>query len=55
MSTGEYGRDEEPGRLLAGRYRVLAQLGRGNTNVFVSDVYISGGDNDQPLPGLPVC
>ncbi|WP_329391303.1 serine/threonine-protein kinase [Streptomyces sp. NBC_01716] len=27
----------------------------GNTNVFVSDVYISGGDNDQPLPGLPVC
>ncbi|MFC8076098.1 hypothetical protein ACFUN8_11245 [Streptomyces sp. NPDC057307] len=28
---------------------------KGNTNVFVSDVYISGGDNDQPLPGLPVC
>lgn len=27
----------------------------GNTNVYVSDVYISGGDNDQPLPGLPVC
>ncbi|MFD3524528.1 protein kinase [Streptomyces sp. NPDC058653] len=27
----------------------------GNTGVFVSDVYISGGDNDQPLPGLPVC
>ncbi|MGY0055965.1 protein kinase domain-containing protein [Streptomyces sp. LZ34] len=27
----------------------------GHTNVFVSDVYIKGGDNDQPLPGLPVC
>ncbi|MEV0112819.1 serine/threonine-protein kinase [Streptomyces sp. NPDC050844] len=27
----------------------------GNTNVFVSDVYIKGGDNDKPLPGLPVC
>ncbi|EPH45049.1 hypothetical protein STRAU_1950 [Streptomyces aurantiacus JA 4570] len=27
----------------------------GNTNVFVSDVYIRGGDNDKPLPGLPVC
>ncbi|MFI6080745.1 hypothetical protein ACIBBB_07180 [Streptomyces sp. NPDC051217] len=27
----------------------------GDTNVFVSDVYISGGDNVQPLPGLPVC
>ncbi|QGV81914.1 serine/threonine-protein kinase [Streptomyces ficellus] len=27
----------------------------GNTGVYVSDVYIKGGDNDQPLPGLPVC
>ncbi|MFG3365449.1 protein kinase [Streptomyces sp. NPDC048156] len=27
----------------------------GNTNVFVSDVYLKGGDNDVPLPGLPVC
>ncbi|MFE9763156.1 serine/threonine-protein kinase [Streptomyces sp. NPDC005808] len=27
----------------------------GNTNVFVSDVYIQGGDNDAPVPGLPVC
>ncbi|MCX4825085.1 serine/threonine protein kinase [Streptomyces sp. NBC_01142] len=27
----------------------------GNTNVFVSDVYIEGGDNDAPVPGLPVC
>ncbi|MGW3408189.1 serine/threonine-protein kinase [Streptomyces sp. NPDC000888] len=27
----------------------------GNTDVFVSDVYIQGGDNDAPLPGLPVC
>ncbi|MFC4607667.1 serine/threonine-protein kinase [Streptomyces maoxianensis] len=27
----------------------------GNTNVFVSDVYIEGGDNDRPVPGLPVC
>lgn len=27
----------------------------GNRDVFVSDVYIKGGDNDQPLPGLPVC
>ncbi|MFG3509760.1 serine/threonine-protein kinase [Streptomyces sp. NPDC047821] len=27
----------------------------GNTGVYVSDVYIQGGDNDQPLPGLPVC
>ncbi|MFI7400747.1 protein kinase [Streptomyces sp. NPDC049541] len=28
---------------------------RGNTNVYVSDVYVKGGDNDQPIPGLPVC
>ncbi|MBT2394581.1 serine/threonine-protein kinase [Streptomyces sp. ISL-100] len=28
---------------------------RGNTNVFVSDVYIKGGNNDEPVPGLPVC
>ncbi|MET8680269.1 protein kinase [Streptomyces sp. NPDC004647] len=27
----------------------------GNTGVFVSDVYIKGGDNDKPLPGLPLC
>ncbi|MDX2696458.1 protein kinase [Streptomyces ipomoeae] len=27
----------------------------GNTNVFISDVYIKGGDNDAPVPGLPVC
>ncbi|MBW5423320.1 protein kinase [Streptomyces sp. BG9H] len=27
----------------------------GNTGVFVSDVYIKGGDNDKPLPGLPTC
>ncbi len=27
----------------------------GNTGVWVSDVYIRGGDNDAPLPGLPHC
>ncbi|SDM36357.1 Serine/threonine protein kinase [Streptomyces sp. cf386] len=27
----------------------------GNTNVFVSDVYLEGGNNDEPVPGLPVC
>ncbi|MEU0731432.1 serine/threonine protein kinase, partial [Streptomyces lavendulocolor] len=27
----------------------------GNTGVYVSDVYIKGGDNDRPVPGLPVC
>ncbi|MGW7070253.1 serine/threonine-protein kinase [Streptomyces sp. NPDC054855] len=27
----------------------------GNKDVFISDVYIKGGDNDKPLPGLPVC
>ncbi|KUL45205.1 serine/threonine-protein kinase [Streptomyces regalis] len=27
----------------------------GNTNVFISDVYIEGGNNDEPVPGLPVC
>ncbi|MFD5624744.1 serine/threonine-protein kinase [Streptomyces sp. NPDC127072] len=27
----------------------------GNADVFVSDVYIQGGDNDSPVPGLPVC
>ncbi|MBD0840563.1 serine/threonine-protein kinase [Streptomyces sp. TRM68416] len=27
----------------------------GNRNVWVSDVYIKGGDNDGPVPGLPVC
>ncbi|MEV5729230.1 protein kinase [Streptomyces pharetrae] len=27
----------------------------GNADVWVSDVYIQGGDNDAPVPGLPVC
>ncbi|MCT7355875.1 protein kinase [Streptomyces sp. 15-116A] len=27
----------------------------GNTGVWVSDVYIKGGDNDAPVPGLPYC
>ena len=27
----------------------------GNRDVYVSDVYISGGANDQPVPGLPTC
>jgi tRNA A-37 threonylcarbamoyl transferase component Bud32 len=27
----------------------------GNRNVFVSDVYIKGGANDEPVPGLPEC
>ncbi|MFD7320462.1 protein kinase [Streptomyces sp. NPDC059875] len=27
----------------------------GNRNVYFSVVYIKGGDNDGPLPGLPVC
>ncbi|GGT59720.1 serine/threonine-protein kinase [Streptomyces purpureus] len=28
---------------------------RGNRGVYFSLVYIKGGDNDAPLPGLPVC
>ncbi|MGW1622571.1 protein kinase domain-containing protein [Streptomyces sp. NPDC002172] len=28
---------------------------KGNTGVYISDVYIKGGGNDEPLPGLPVC
>ncbi|MGW3444446.1 protein kinase domain-containing protein [Streptomyces sp. NPDC001076] len=28
---------------------------KGNTGVYISDVYIEGGENDEPLPGLPVC
>ncbi|GHF56354.1 hypothetical protein GCM10018783_27050 [Streptomyces griseosporeus] len=27
----------------------------GNTGVWVSDVYVKGGNNDEPVPGLPVC
>jgi eukaryotic-like serine/threonine-protein kinase len=27
----------------------------GNRNVYVSDVYVKGGKNDGPVPGLPVC
>ncbi len=27
----------------------------GNAGVWVSDVYIKGGDNDRPVPGLPTC
>ncbi|MEV5277909.1 serine/threonine-protein kinase [Streptomyces sp. NPDC052811] len=27
----------------------------GNTNVYVSVVYLKGGDNNQPVPGLKVC
>jgi hypothetical protein len=26
----------------------------GSTDVRVSDVYVSGGDNDGPVPGLPL-
>jgi eukaryotic-like serine/threonine-protein kinase len=27
----------------------------GNTGVYVSDVYLKGGANNQPIPGLPTC
>ncbi|MFI1716619.1 protein kinase [Streptomyces litmocidini] len=27
----------------------------GNTNVYFSVVYLKGGANDQPVPGLPIC
>lgn len=27
----------------------------GNKGVWVNVVYLSGGDNDQPVPGLPAC
>ncbi|WP_093719322.1 serine/threonine-protein kinase [Streptomyces sp. DI166] len=27
----------------------------GNTDVWVNDVYVKGGDNDEPVPGLPLC
>ncbi|WP_425824969.1 serine/threonine-protein kinase [Streptomyces fractus] len=27
----------------------------GNAGVFISDVYLTGGKNDQPVPGLAVC
>ncbi|MEV5974140.1 protein kinase [Streptomyces sp. NPDC051921] len=27
----------------------------GNTNVYFSVVYLKGGGNDQPIPGLPIC
>ncbi|MFJ4478086.1 hypothetical protein ACIP14_24110 [Streptomyces xanthochromogenes] len=27
----------------------------GNTNVYVSAVYLKGGDNNQPVPGLKTC
>jgi len=27
----------------------------GNTGVYISDVYLKGGNNDEPVPGLPVC
>jgi hypothetical protein len=27
----------------------------GHKGVFISDVYIKGGDNNRPVPGLPVC
>ncbi|WP_406444000.1 protein kinase [Streptomyces sp. NBC_00631] len=27
----------------------------GNTGVYISDVYIEGGADDEPVPGLPVC
>ncbi|WP_341483638.1 serine/threonine-protein kinase [Streptomyces endophytica] len=27
----------------------------GNTGVYISVVYLKGGANDQPVPGLPVC
>ncbi|MFD8519847.1 serine/threonine-protein kinase [Streptomyces capillispiralis] len=33
MSTGEYGQADGTGRLLAGRYRITAQLGRGGMGV----------------------
>jgi hypothetical protein len=27
----------------------------GNTGVYISDVYLVGGENDKPVPGLPTC
>ncbi|MGW7246822.1 hypothetical protein [Streptomyces decoyicus] len=27
----------------------------GNSGVYVSVVYLKGGANDQPVPGLPTC
>ncbi|POX36057.1 serine/threonine protein kinase, partial [Streptomyces sp. Ru73] len=27
----------------------------GNTGVYVSVVYLKGGENDHPVPGLPTC
>ncbi|KIZ17202.1 hypothetical protein SNA_15520 [Streptomyces natalensis ATCC 27448] len=27
----------------------------GNTGVYISVVYLTGGENDQPIPGLPTC
>ncbi|MFJ9852570.1 serine/threonine-protein kinase [Streptomyces sp. NPDC101150] len=27
----------------------------GNTGVYISVVYLTGGENDQPVPGLPTC
>jgi hypothetical protein len=28
---------------------------RGNSGVWISDAFIRGATNDQPLPGLPTC
>ncbi|MEI5134931.1 hypothetical protein RB199_25470 [Streptomyces libani] len=27
----------------------------GNSGVYISVVYLKGGANDQPVPGLPTC
>jgi pimeloyl-ACP methyl ester carboxylesterase len=52
---------------LSATHRVIAPdfRGRGDSDwdperqyfagVYVSDVYLKGGDNDAPVPGLPVC
>ena len=37
------------------RWWALTDDDTGNKNVWVSDVYITTGSNDQPVPGLPKC
>lgn len=47
------------GEVTVGGYRnyywALTDDDSGNRNVWVSDVYITTGDNDEPVPGLPIC
>nr|WP_240979565.1 serine/threonine-protein kinase [Streptomyces sp. HNM0574] len=54
-----YCQEKQPHRETAGEWTNVwwarTDDDSGNTGVYVSAVYLKGGENDKPVPGLPVC